>query len=112
MISNTPGPFRASEVSIDLIGIWEERSVIHYFYKTLHRGREYNTEVCFLYCPDPLIGSDMSFPSTSGTQCSAGQRQFKMLPTCFVSVKHSGCNNKIIGPLDCLNCIDLTKITV
>lgn len=27
MISNTPGPFKASEVSIDLIGIWEERSV-------------------------------------------------------------------------------------
>lgn len=72
MISNTPGPFRASEVSIDLIGIWEERSVICYFYKVLHRGREHNIELCLLYCQDILIGSHVSFPSISSMGRSAG----------------------------------------
>lgn len=66
MISNTPGPFRASEISIDLIEIWEERSIIHYFHKALNRRREHNTEIYFLYSQDMLIGSDMSSSSISG----------------------------------------------
>lgn len=84
MTSNTPAPFKASEVSIDLIGIWEERSVNSLILQTGHRGREHNTEEYFLYYQVLLIGSHMSFLAVSGMWRSTDKRKFKILLTFFI----------------------------
>lgn len=78
--------------------------------QTVHRRREHNTEVYFLYYQDLLIGSHTFFLFVSGMWRSAPTRQSKIIIG-LIFRRYFKYNREIIGPLDSLNCTDLIKIT-